>query len=1112
VDYNSDSLDKPTSDQASLRLARIMKNLVYCVLSASLGCLTFTPLSAQDRRERTEPGLVVETGARLGACDAVRFTPDGQFLLAVGDDKVVRIWKFTEKGLEPAALPALRWAMWREQRGSIYAMALSPDGGKSVAVAGLGVRTGSIAVLNQLTGDVEHALIDVKGNDQTIWSLAYAPSGKQIAAGTADGSVWLWELNGKLNGNFKKLGQHAGEAGKSNRVRLVEFTNGTQLVSVAKDGTVLRWDTTKAASTSLGKLKSPNVSAAALSPDHKWLAAAGEDNFAELFALDAKTSRQLPLPEGHYPNSLAFDARSERLAVGIRARDQKAAFSKDLDGTLQIYDLKQANPVAGSSIRTSEYAEAIAFHPSGRYLAVADDPDHEMKVHQVDGLKIGAPVGPSMRSPGSCLWSVALSKDGQLGFRNQKAADPRHPNERGTGGWQAFNLAKRTWASAAGFQPVEAVDSLGGWQVQFDRKDAYLWYAVGPDKKQHALPLDSARDGMPRCYTFLNPKAAGKPVRLAVGHYWGVSVFELTPQGAKRVRLFTGHTGAVMSVAPSADHKLLVSASKDQTIACWSLADWPNEAELGTSFEIQGGKLLVKATEAGSPGWEAGLTKGDEVVMLAFNAKPIEGGAPKWLERLQQPVPGRELYFRLKRAGAAQPVDLLTTVRQRPVWRFYPTRDREWVIWRHRDYYYDTSTNGDFAIGWQVNGKDIDEKPTFYRAEQFRNRFHQPRKIADALDGTINDPEKVALVKIEPPEVKVQVSAREVKDEPITLNITVTPHGAEPSQQAEEVILWVNDWMMQTWKANGGPFQQKVVIPADKLRAGANLLTVQCYSKGGSRGEVNPPIAIKNNRAAAPPTLYGIFAGVGDYKKIKFGDLNANRDMGPLKRVWEQQKGGLYKDVDIQLLLDGEVTRTALLDRCEKLASQVKPDDVLVLMLGGHGTDHDELGEVLRERKLKSIETLPRGGFVYICSNFDAARPLSTGLTTPDLYKAMTRMPCRKIILLDACRSGTIVTNPVRGLTHDGVGPIILAASQPGETAKEDDQGKPTAAGQVYGLFSLAVVRALGEQFSKADKNSDAGLIPNELFEFIKGEVFPHQDPTRFLPILEREKVLARRR
>src|SRR6516165_5654015 len=84
-------------------------------------------LAQADRFGRFEPGLIVETGARMGACDVVTFTPDGQFLLAVGDDKVVRIWKHTGQGLDPQPVQILRWSIFREQRGNIYALALSPD-------------------------------------------------------------------------------------------------------------------------------------------------------------------------------------------------------------------------------------------------------------------------------------------------------------------------------------------------------------------------------------------------------------------------------------------------------------------------------------------------------------------------------------------------------------------------------------------------------------------------------------------------------------------------------------------------------------------------------------------------------------------------------------------------------------------------------------------------------------------------------------------------------------------------------------------------------------------------------------------------------------------------
>ena len=66
-----------------------------------------------DRRSRREPGLILETGGRTGACDALLFTADGHRLLAVGDDRVVRSWGFDGKALSPDRV--LRWSVWRQR-------------------------------------------------------------------------------------------------------------------------------------------------------------------------------------------------------------------------------------------------------------------------------------------------------------------------------------------------------------------------------------------------------------------------------------------------------------------------------------------------------------------------------------------------------------------------------------------------------------------------------------------------------------------------------------------------------------------------------------------------------------------------------------------------------------------------------------------------------------------------------------------------------------------------------------------------------------------------------------------------------------------------------------
>ena len=738
----------------------------------------------------------------MGACDALTFTPDGQHLLAAGDDKVVRVWRITSKGLESDEVKTLRWSSCAQQRGAIYALALSPDKeSRQVAIAGYGMRTGTVAVLDRATGQTKQVLTDPKGNDRVIWSLAFSPNGKQLAFGTGDGSVWLWNLAAREANDSKRLGQHAGEPGGVsprivvNRIRLVAFLDDSRLISASEDGRVLTWEAGRPEGARRGFLRFDSVPLfrVALSPDRQWLAAAGEKSLVQVRSLDEKKSKDIELPAGNFPHSLAFDASGTRLAVGIRAVEQGANFFKETDDSIRVYDLTQQPAKQVFEAKASFHIEALAFHPDGKRLASAGGNDHEVILWDLDsGKKFN-----ELRGPGSSLWGVALSRNGRyLSFRDQRDNNPASPNERAAGPWHVFDLEKRKWAQGGEIDRLEPLKSAGGWTVEFsqkDNRDAYTWYVAGPNGERYILPLDRDRDAMPRCYTFL-PAAAGKPVRLAVGHYWGLSIFDLTERGPRRARLCTGHQGEVMSLGLSADMKWLVSASRDETVAAWSLADWPSQPELGAKFGQKPGfsekpgfsTLIVDNVDVGSPAWEAGLIKGDEVVYFAFDKNEFlydpQGKVPdarraelkvkkvgtiaECLDRLQQPVPGKEFYFRIKRGQ--REIDLLTTVRQRPLWRFFPTHDRQWVLWMWRSYYYDTSTNGDFLIGWHVNNRDLDKEPAFYRAEQFRKYFHRPevidkllgtRDVEAALRVATNNPVPPAFDDMEPPAVQIELAS-----------------------------------------------------------------------------------------------------------------------------------------------------------------------------------------------------------------------------------------------------------------------------------------------------------------------------------------------------------------
>src|SRR5271165_5929163 len=184
--------------------------------------------------------MVLDTPGRTGACDVLRFTPDGKQLIAAGDDKVVRVWDCSAASLTPAAVPVLRWSIFREQRGGIYALDIVPDpdnkDGFRVAVAGVGIRQGTVAVIDS-RGKVLHVLPpfahgkqeDAARTLQAVWSIAFAPGGDTVAFGGSDGGVWLWDLRRK---SVRFVGRHPRDEGvprgSINRVLLVAFTDANR--------------------------------------------------------------------------------------------------------------------------------------------------------------------------------------------------------------------------------------------------------------------------------------------------------------------------------------------------------------------------------------------------------------------------------------------------------------------------------------------------------------------------------------------------------------------------------------------------------------------------------------------------------------------------------------------------------------------------------------------------------------------------------------------------------------------------------------------------------------------------------------------------------------------
>jgi len=793
-----------------------------------------TCISAQEkdllRLDFTEPQIVLTTGGRTGACDVMRFAGKGSELLAVGDDKVVHTWNVRSNGLE--SRPPLRWNVFRERRGSIYSLALSPDE-RFAAVGGLGTQDSDVSILDRRTGGIVRALSTrttegYASSRSTIWHLAYHPEGDRLAVCQADGSVWIWTFP---DAAIKVAALTDDQDYKDEKRRLAAINDrSAKVVWAAFDKTVVRfargdgtvWEVEHDGSKKPRRLfKFSYQIAHVVSPESgRWIAARPLEQNPEGSQIDilsvpsgerlrsVKYEKNAQFDHKLYPVALATDAAGKRLAIGNQQMAASYPFTATYPGRVDIYDLTPETPVLiavevfdGKAGKLAMSPDSIAFQPEGDLIAIAGGHDHETALWRIEQGSLKR-VGEPAISAGRGIWQVGSANDGTIvTFKQSVAMPPLSPNDRGSGDWRAFDITKPAWHREPIVPTEKAIGEWAGWKIVTDKKSEFAWFAVHTSGFRYALPLDEGLDDRPWCYTFL-PEGDEKKVRLAVGHYWGFSLYEFgTISKPTRVMKGVGHHGYVSSIAPAKGGKMLISASSDQTIGIWSLEPWTKEAPLlGAVLKWESNtqkSFVVKSLREGSPAWEAGLLIGDRILALALNA--IEIRDPGDWERIlkEELVPDREIAFKIERkiGEKSLPVSAKTRLLTRPQARFFPTASDDWVMYRYADHFYAASPNGDSYLAWQIGGKTAAISPEFHPAARLRVVFDKPAFVAESVSRLLREPDRPITRTYIPPAVSVVASTETVTDKPVSLTISVDPRAFEEEKfvHLDRIELWLDD-------------------------------------------------------------------------------------------------------------------------------------------------------------------------------------------------------------------------------------------------------------------------------------------------------------------------------
>jgi len=302
------------------------------------------------------------------------FSPDGKFIVSGSSDGTLIVWDAQMGSLVLGPLKhttKVGFGGVFKRTSKVTSVAFSANGRQIAS----GSDDGALLLWNAVTGEVVAG--PLKGHTNVIWSVSFSSSNKLLASGSRDNSVRIWDAQS----GYLLVGPLTGH---TDSVYSVIFTgSGNQLASGSKDKTIRVWDV-KSGKLVQGPLRGHNnwVRFVVFSPDGKRIVSASRDGDVCVWDTDAGALVSGPskwhiegsLATEFAPNSTHFCAVSPngRWIVGIIS-NQKA---------INVWDSKTGLLVLTFSEHT-ERVWSVTFSPDSRRILTVSK-DQTIQVHTLD--------------------------------------------------------------------------------------------------------------------------------------------------------------------------------------------------------------------------------------------------------------------------------------------------------------------------------------------------------------------------------------------------------------------------------------------------------------------------------------------------------------------------------------------------------------------------------------------------------------------------------------------------------------------------------------------------------------------------------------------------------